>query len=457
MKSFFENINKKYLYLVLIIVLIVSVVLGVFLYRQKKEYTIAVQNQYNFAFYELIDYVQDLKNYLAKATISSSKENGAETLMHVWREANLAQVYLSQLPVSSEELSNTAKFLNQVSEYSYSLSRKCIDDEDLTSEEIDNLTKLYDYSKDLSSTLNQLSDDIHSGRISWNDLTKDSDLAFAKQVDNLSKNSFSNIDNNFGEYQGLIYDGAYSEHIESQEKKGLVGDEIDEEKAREIAKNFIGNDRILKIDNLGFIENGDIPVYEFSISIKDGNPNNPANIAISKKGGHIVLLNYNREITAEVLTFEEADEIGKRFLQSRNINNMKSTYYLKQGGAITINYAYSENNVTIYPDLIKLKIALDNGEILGFETSGYLNNHTKRNIETPKIRIEQAKENLNKNLEITSEGLAIIPTEWKTEILCYEFKGKINDIDFLMYVNANTGREEDILVIVNTPNGILTQ
>lgn len=457
MNTFIKKIEKKYLFIILIVFLLVAIVLGVFLYKQKEKYTIATQNQYNFAFYELIDYVQDLKNYLAKATISSSNENGAETLMHIWREANLAQVYLSQLPVSSNELSNTAKFLNQVSEYSYSLSRKCIDDEDLTSEEIDNLTKLYEYSIDLNNTLNQLSEDIYSGRISWKDLTKDSDLSLAQQVDNLSKSSFSNIDNNFGEYQGLIYDGAYSEHIESQEKKGLWGEEIDEEKAKQIATDFIGQDRIVKIESLGFVENGDIPVYEFSVSIKDGNPNNPANISISKKGGHIVLMNYNRDIKAETLTFEEADEIGKQFLISRGIENMQSTYYLKQGGAITINYAYNQNGITVYPDLIKLKIALDNGEILGFETSGYLNNHTVRDIENPNITIETAKEKLNKNLQITSEGLAIIPTEWKTEILCYEFKGKINNTDFLVYVNANTGREEDILVIINTPNGILTQ
>ena len=168
-------------------------------------------------------------------------------------------------------------------------------------------------------------------------------------------------------------------------------------------------------------------------------------------------MNYNRDIGAEVLSFEQADIVGKDFLISRGIENMKSTYYLKQGGAITINYAYVQNNITVYPDLVKLKIALDNGEILGFETSGYLNNHTQRNVGTPTIGIETAKAKLNKNLEITSEGLAIIPTEWKTEIFCYEFKGKINDTDFLVYVNANTGKEEDILVIINTPNGILTQ
>ena len=130
--------------------------------------------------------------------------------------------------------------------------------------------------------------------------------------------------------------------------------------------------------------------------------------------------------------------------------------HLKQGGIVTINYAYSQNDVTIYPDLIKLKIALDNGEVLGIETTGYLNSHTERNIPEVKVSKEKALENLNEKLEIKSEGLAIIPTEWQTEVFCLEFKGTIDEMDFLVYVNAETGKEEDILLIVNTPNGTLT-
>ena len=124
---------------------------------------------------------------------------------------------------------------------------------------------------------------------------------------------------------------------------------------------------------------------------------------------------------------------------------------------MTINYAYQQNDVTMYPDLIKVKVALDNGEILGIETSGYLNSHTERKLTTPKISKEEAKKKLNKDLKIESEGLAFIPTEFKTEIECWEFKGKVDDTDFLVYINIENGREEDILTIVNTPNGTLTR
>ena len=402
MKNFLNNLKKNYIYGILILLVIATVVLGLFLYRQRTEYVIQTENQYNLAFYELIDYIDDVENYLAKSIVSSSVENGAKTLMHVWREANLAQVYLSQLPISSNELANTSKFLNQVSEYSYSLATKCINNEKLTDEELNNLQNLYDYSTNLTVTLEQLLNDMGSGNISWKELTKDTDTALAQQVDNLSGASFSNLDKNFGEYEGLIYDGAYSEHIESAEKKGLKGNEISEEEAKNIVKEFVGNERIEEINSNGLIENGNIVVYDFSIKIKDGDSNNPMSISISKTGGHIVLMNYNREITEEKISQEEANSKGKEFLESRNFANMKETYYLKQGNAVTINYAYEQNGIVVYPDLIKLKIALDNGEILGIETSGYLNNHEERNIPAAKISEEEAKQNLNKNLEITS-------------------------------------------------------
>ena len=164
----------------------------------------------------------------------------------------------------------------------------------------------------------------------------------------------------------------------------------------------------------------------------------------------------NREVEAEIVSQEEADKKAKEYLEQKGFKNMKETYYLKQSGIVTINYAATQDDVIMYPDLIKVKVALDNGEILGIETTGYLNSHTERKLEEPKVTKEQAKESLNKNLNIESESLAVIPTEWKTEVLCWEFEGNVEGLDFIVYVNAETGKEEDILIITNTPEGTLT-
>ncbi len=449
-----NRLKKGHMFSIIVGLLIVVAILGFILYKKQREYRQASENSYNAAFFELVDYVQNVETYLAKSLISSTPEHGAETLTNLWREANLAQAYLSRLPIESQELENTEKFLNQVSDYSYSLSRKNIYNESLSDEDFNNLKELHTYSQELENTLNQLSDDLNTGRFSWGELTKKGTVAFAQQVDNISKESFSNLEENFHEYSGLIYDGAFSEHLTNAEPKGLTGDDIDEEQAKEIAENFIGIENIKEISNLGYFENATISNYGFSI---EKNNDETVNISISKKGGHVISMNANRDVNTESITQEQADEKGKQYLESKGFSNMKETYYLKQDGIVTINYAYNQDNVVMYPDLIKVKVALDNGEILGLESTGYLNNHQKRDISNVKITKEEAKKNLNKNLEITSEGMSVIPTEWKTEILCYEFKGKVDEREFLVYINAENGKEEDVLVITNTPNGTLTE
>lgn len=432
-----------------VIALIVIAILGYNLLNQKRVYATTKENEYNMAFYEVVEYVQNVKTYLAKSMISKSAEHGAEMLTHVWREANLAQAYLGMLPIESQELENTEKFLNQVSEYSYSLSRKNIEGEGLTDDDINKIKEMYKYSNDLANTLNEMADELNNGTLKWSNLMKNTEGSEITEV-----STFDVVEENFHEYSGLIYDGAFSEHLTSSEKKGLTGDEIDEETAKIKAEEFIGKDKIKSTQNNGYVENGNIPVYRFEMTLND---DQKIGISISKKGGHVVFLNSNREVKEDKISEQDAVAKGKEYLASKGFNNMKETYYMKQNGFITINYAYKQNDVVIYADLIKVKVALDNGEIIGLETTGYLNNHYNRAISTEKISIEKAREQLSSKAQVTSEGLAIIPTEWKTEKFCYEFKGKIEDIDFIAYINAGTGEEEDILIITNSENGTLAE
>ena len=445
--------NKKIIvWIVLIILIGIIIALGYNLNKKNKESILANENLYNQSLYELIYYMDNVQNYLAKSTISNSATHGAETLTNLWREANLAQTYLSMLPMQAQELENTEKFLNQVSDYSYSLSRKNIQGEKLSDDDLKNLEELHKYSMQINNVVNQISFDLNAGNMKWSDLTGEKNVNFAQQV-STDFNFADTLEENLHQYSGLIYDGAYSEHIVSVEKRGLKGDKISEEYAKKKAVEFVGENNIEEISSLGYSEKAAVPAYTFTI--KNKNQEN-ITISISETGGSIVYMTSDREVSVENLTYEQANEKGIEFLNQKGFNNMKQTYYLKNEGVITINYAYQQDGVLMYPDLIKLKVALDNGQILGIETTGYLNNHTQRDVSKVKITKEQAKEKLNKNLNIQSETLAIIPTEWKTEKLCYEFKGKVEETEYLVYINAENGEEEQILIITNTPNGVLT-
>ena len=451
----FKRLKKKNILTICIVLTVISICSVAIAYNNNEKYMNTSNNEYDFAFYEVIDYMSDVENYLAKSLVTNDANHSAETLMYVWRAANLAEVHLSQIPIKNEGISNTQKFLNQVSEYSYSLSRKCIQDKNLNKDDLNKLKNLYNYSVDVNRTLEQLSLEINSGTLNWKELSADGSSIFAKEISNISVDGFESIEENFDEYDGLIYDGAYSEHITSKEKSGLTGENIDEEKAKQIAESFAEKSNIKELKSLGLSENGNIKSYTIEISTND---NNIITMAISEKGGHIVFMNYNREVAEEIISEDDAGKKAIEFLNSKGYTSMKETYTIKEYGIITINFAYEENDVLVYPDLIKVKVALDNGDILGIETSGYLNNHKKRNIDKNNIiSKEEAIKLANENLKIEETRLSIIPTEFETEVFCWELKGTVEERKFLLYVNAKTGKVEDILVIIQTENGTLTQ
>ena len=446
-----EFVKRNYLKIMILFLVILVFLSGFYAFKLKEKYNLMLDNNYNDSFTSLVNYINSVENYLAKSMITESPEHAAETLTKVWSDSNLAMVYLSRLPVSSESVMNVSKFLNQVSDYTYSLSRKNIKGEELEEKDFEKLKELYHHSKGLEDTLNTLSEELYNENLNWKEIVN-KDESLAQAVDSFEV--FSSIDKNLNDYEGLIYDGAYSDHINKLDKTGLIGEEIDEETAKNKVKEFFENYDIKEIVLNAFLDKADIPGYDFSVKLRDEDIK--LNIFISKKGGHVVQMSFDREVNEEKISNAEAIDIGKRFLDDKKYSNMKETYFIKESNVITINYAYNDSGITVYPDLIKVKIALDNGEVLGLETTGYLNSHKQRlNLEKG-ISIDKAREHLNKDLNVLSEGMAIIPTEWKTEILCYEFKGKVEDKDFLVYINAVSGKEEDVLVILDTPNGTLT-
>lgn len=446
------NYKSRLFTATIIVLAVLTLATGYYALRLKEQYNNMNNNNYTESFSNLVNYVNSVENYLAKSMISKSPDHAAETLTQIWRDSNLAMVYLSRINLDDDGLSQTAKFLNQVSDYSYSLSRKNISGEELTQDDLKNLKSLYDYSVSLETTLNQLSEDLYSGEINWDNFKDGKQIQFAQSVDNFSV--FSNIDENLNNYEGLIYDGAYSEHVDKAEKVGLTGYNISEATAKEKVKEFFKDFDVENIEKNAFLENAKIPAYDFTVSLK--NRGEKYSVEVSQKGGHIIQTSLDRGVNEEKISQEKANEIGKSYLASKGFKDMKETYFIKQGNVVTINYAYNDNGVIVYPDLIKVKIALDNGEVLGIETTGYLNSHKEREYVYPKITIDEARKKLNPDLEILSENMAIIPTEWKTEIFCYEFKGKIEDKEFLVYINTETGEEENILVILDTPGGTLT-
>jgi spore germination protein len=427
---------------------------GYYQSRRLRDMQILMSNQYNRAFVDLTDSVDNVEVLMAKSLITSTPVSTSKMLGEIWRQSNLAQTNIGQLPISPPVLEKTSNFLTQAGDMAFALNTKTMNGVPLSEKEYGALKKLHGYAVSLQKSLQGIENQINNGKLSWGNFkTKGLSLNMTNKS-NPQANQFQNIDKNFQEYPTLIYDGPYSDHMLNTKPMGLANKKVTVAEARTIAINFIGKNKVKDVKQLESNNLGNIKTYRFNVLYN--NSKEPAEVDVTQQGGQVYMMLKNRPIGRETIDMNKAKKMAQDFLVSKGFKNMIDTYYQKVDGTAVISYAYRQNGVNVYPDLVKVKIALDDGEIIGLEDKGYLYNHRARNIPATTLTIEQARAKINNKINIVRQGRAIIPTDFKTEKYCYEFMGKVDDRDFIVYINALTGAEEDVLMLVNTPNGTLT-
>ncbi len=437
-------------YTILGIALACALIWGFTAQKNASALTVTVDNQYNRAFHELVGYIDDIDTLLTKAQLASSPSQLASISNDIFRESASAKSCFGELPTSEVQLDNTAKFLSQVGDYTYVLSQNMINGTAISDDEYKTLANLNEYASSLKNSLQDIQSGIYSGDIKISSRHSRKALNSVSAAGNDILADLENVEKSFAEYPSLIYDGPFSEHIENQKSVMLENaEEVNQDEAKKKAEAFLGE------DNLEFesdTQNTAIDAFTFTKT----NKNSQISISITKKGGYVLYFLKAEKTGKEKLDVASATERARKFLEKHGFNNMVSSYYQKTNGVATINFAAAEGDIVCYSDLIKVKVALDTGDIVGMETKGYLMNHKDRGLGEPKMTVEEAKNHVSTHLAVTATKLALIPKDSLREVLCYEFKGTFNDKNFIVYVNADNGREENILMLIENEDGILT-
>jgi germination protein YpeB len=181
-------------------------------------------------------------------------------------------------------------------------------------------------------------------------------------------------------------------------------------------------------------------------------------VAVTKKGGKLCYMVNPRDVSAESISGEECIKRAKKFLSDIGYKSMRESYYSVFDGVCTINFAYSENGIFHYSDLIKVGVAMDSGEVLSVDARGYLMNHRKRDIYDEGVSLKKARKILSENLKILSEKTAVIPLDTGKEAYCYEFRCKDKSgQEVLVYIDKTTGEERDIQLLLYADGGIMTR
>ena len=437
----------------LAIALIATAGWGVYQQNQSREYHTYLDLQFQRQFYELIGHVENAQVDLSKAMISGTSKDMTKYLYETLQQAYLAQEKLTQLPFHHATIRKTEKFLSQLGDYSTAMANKSIEGITLSESEFDTLKELQAYANFLSRELIEMQQQVVSGGVNFGDLRKEGNRDLNRVNDQMKNFRLINIEERMQEYPELIYDGPFSEHIKDITPR-LTGKEVSSDEAIEAARTSLKNQDLKDIRLVGLIENTRINGYYLRATQTKGS-GQEISIAISKTGGKIIWFLNPRDIGDSKLDKEESKRVAEDFLKEQGYNDMVATYTMAAEGQIVVNFAYKQGDVIVYPDLIKVKVALDNGEIIGMETDGYLTTHHKRDIEKPKLTLEEAREKLNSAVEVEYGRLVIIPASGKKEILTYEFKVQFGEDHYLIYIDAESGEQRRILLMIQQEDGTL--
>ncbi len=455
--------SKATVIMLIVFVAVLGIMTTVFaiLYATNKssyqQSSVSLENIYQRSFYDLVENINNTETKLAKLLSSSDSNYSSKLLTEIHENTNNAQNNLSYLPVSMNGIPETTKFINQLSGYASILAKN--NSSTISAEDKKSLSDLYQSIADIKYKLNEMSMDLVKG-YSISEHAKDTKEEYNRFTTRLQNVKSTDVD-----YPTMIYDGPFSDSMINKEIKGLNFDEITKEEATAIAEKIFAQQaeaitektdasKIAKVKNVSFANetNGKFSTYDFSISLDNG-----LNYytQITKKGGKLLTLSSFLDKGSSNFNKNEAISIAEDFAKKQGLDNMKCVWSDVIQHNAYLNLAPVTDNIIYYPDLIKVKVDLSTGNILGWEASTYYTNHIDREIESATYDKVSARAKIGKDFTIQSEKLALSPIDYNQEILTYEFKCTKGGATYYFYINAKTGKEENILKVIETDNGSL--
>lgn len=426
--------------------LAVIVISSVMSATNMKAYKTELEVSYQQSLAEFAECLDKVDTDITKSLVSNSKGKVYDLSRDLYAQCSTAKNAMSRLPVSQMELGNAYKFLSQCSDYAQYIGGKIDQNKVITEEEHQNLKNLLGYAQKFSEQAKDMVATVNAGA-----MITEGEVKSVNQI-NVSplSNSFSAGAEIFEDFPTLLYDGPFSDQVLNKASKLVKsGDVKTREECRKIFASAIGAD----VNNVSYEtdDKSKIPCYTFKCGRYTG--------LVTKQGGYIKEILYSGKIQNSNITAENACNLAVNALEELGYSNMTICYYNVENNICTVNCAYQKDNVCYYSDLIKVGISMNDGELVSVDSKTYLTNHTNRKPKIAKLSTNQAKKKLSKYLEVKNSKMCVIPKESGKETQCYEFTCKSKDTgeDTLVYINCDTGEEEDIMIVLKSASGTLVK
>ncbi len=431
----------------IVIVVLVLAIAGVSYWaydysKENNKLKVQVENNYQRAFNDLSEDFTDINDKIGTTLAMNSRKSISPALADVWRVTGRAQSSLGQLPIGQLPFSKTEAFLTDIGEFAYNVSVRDLDKTPLTTEEHQTLENLYQRSAEILTEIQKVQTQVFDNGLRWSEVETMLVKNQKGPMDNQIVDGFKTIEKDVAGYDVKSDFGADFSTAEMRTKafKNVSGEMISKDQAIDKAKFYTNVSDPKDIDVRSNLKGSNYGFY--TVSFTEPKSNTVYSIDLTKKGGHPIYFINNRDVLDQKISLDEAVQRSASLLEQKGLTNLQVTESAQYGSIALFTFTRIENGIRVYPDQIKLKVALDNNTIIALTADEYFENGKTRENLTPELSETDARSKISPSVEIMEHHVAVIRNRLRQEVLCHEFWGTVNRDTFRIFINATTGEEE---------------
>ncbi|WP_182199427.1 germination protein YpeB [Paraliobacillus salinarum] len=406
-------------------------------HQEKNAILIQAENNYQRAFHDLTYKIDLLHDKIGTTLALNTKDTLSPQLVEIWRITSEANTDVGQLPLALLPFNKTEEFLSNIGDFTYRTAVRDLENSPLSDEEIKDLKGLYQTAGVIRKELRKVQHVVLEENLRWMDVQ----LALVnndEQQDNTIIDGFKTVEETAKEYsESTLSSNITGISNENHDYRFITGNKINETEVTDKIRKLFSLNKETEIVVAKSGKGASLPTYSGSFK-SDGVH---GYIDISEKGGHPLSFMLNRKINEQKLSLNEAANKAAAFLKKNGLTDMELLQSSQYDHVGVFQFLYNQDDVRIYPDKIQLKVALDNGEILGYMANDYYRNHQERTIQSPTISLDEAKAKVNPSVTIQDQHLAVIESDVAEEVLAYAFLGTIDQETYRIFIDANSGNE----------------
>lgn len=407
--------------------------------RARAQLAIRSENAYQQAFQRLEQSVVNIEESLGTAIVTRSVPLQRRTLSDLRVFSNTAVESMAGLPLLNVKLERTQKFLNDVFEAADIGLLQLDRNQPLTPEQKARLKELHKQARFLTGELTKLSGMLSTGRIRWADTERVTGASADGRGTTPILQGISGIEAGLRPPPGEER-ATQPEPGPNETPKSDLGPRITQAQAVAIASRFADLPPATRPQITGRAP-GAVPLYFVSFTKTSGVP---VTISVSEQGGHVFEMLDGRPVGPVKLNRNQVVARARQFLAKNGFPSVLETDYDEYedaGGIAVVTFVPLEKGVALFPQKLKVRVARDNGEIIGYDGREYWVYRRARNLPQPRVTPAEAAEHLEPGVTVESVQLGVVGVERDREVLAYRLRARLDSTRYDIYVDALTGEE----------------